>query len=160
MNKEYIYHTSPGRIDKIDKGEGRLFGSRLFFSYKPYSMGGDTLYRMEHKQGAFLEASELRWLEPEQEEKIKDIIEYVMALVSVDYDTALDLLSEKLSTSDLDGFEADYELTFQLQCLTCDAAAALGYVGAEITDEQGTAYIADMFGKELMLELVQDEVWN
>lgn len=150
------YHTSPHPITSVtDRG---LFGSCLFFSSDPYVMtasGTVYTYSVEVDENDIVDARSLPYEETEALE-LADIISQICAAADCDEDTAYELLSERMSAHDVDDIDIDSvdDLSFDLQRLAAEAAVLLGYCGVKLRDEQGSALLLDMLGRESELTLV------
>lgn len=140
-----LFHTSFGEIEKID--DSGLFGSFLFFSSDVYFTGGDTKYKMEISEDDIIAACTLFNHDNSTCAAVEAIVSEVEERFDIDWDTATDLLSERISGFDeIDGF--DGEDSWYMQHCTARIARALGFRGVCVTDEQGSAYMIDMKGRE------------
>ena len=146
-----LYHTSPGKIESINR-HGR-FGSFLFFSADVYTTtaGVACVYSIEVDEGDLIEASRL-FYQDGADTLLDPVVRQLMALAGVDADTAEGLLEESLSAHELD-VEDPAELSWDIQRLTAECARRLGYRGVIVEDEQGSAYMIDMLGREADLSL-------
>jgi len=136
-----LFHTSPEEITSIDK-HGR-FGEFLFFSSNVYVMtaGEHVVYRTEIDDNAIIAAGHLFY--HEDAEKLDDLVAKFCARFDVDTGTAEEIISDR---QQLDSCDSD-EL-WDAQVYTARAAKILGYRGVAVSDEQGTAYMIDMLGRE------------
>ncbi len=181
-----LFHTSPDLIEKIHD-DGRFGSSLFFSDKPYYmSQASKNLYKMKADKDKILDINDLRNLNEKEHEKIKPILEKIIETLQVDEDIALDLLSEKKDLNSFfskleDYINYDYdeddsedkeekkrlydflskqdlgELQWDMQGLSLMAANALGYEGAELTDEQGTSYLINMKGREKELRLMKNE---
>ncbi|OUI99542.1 AcrIF11 family anti-CRISPR ADP-ribosyltransferase [Acetobacter cibinongensis] len=145
-----LIHTSDEVIKKIHK-DG-TFDTFLFFSASKYLAGSVAsrkhyTYKIEIEEEEILEASRMFYLHEPKE--ISDIISTVMSRYGVDEDTACNLLDESESIYDVESEAEDLaEAAWEMQTYTAKAARSLGYRGVQVTDEQGAAWMIDMFGRE------------
>jgi hypothetical protein len=95
-----------------------------------------------------IEASEL-FMRASHMAPLQRILDYVVDLTGLDEDTAMDVLRDVVDVYDVVP-NADADLSWEMQRLTAEAGAALGYVAVEMSDEQGTVYFVD--GKRIALE--------
>lgn len=150
-----LYHTSPNAIEKIEKGKG-TFGSHLFFSSSPYYMteqNDPELYSSEFDEDDIIDARSMFY--QENWSQARKTIDEVMEKLNIDEQEAMDLLDESKNIFDMDlGLEGDdmAELAWWLQKMTAHAASEMGYKGVKVRDEQGTAYMIDMYGQEHKLK--------
>lgn len=127
-----LIHTSPTEIKEID-AHG-LFNDCLFFSSTEYHMSRASIFTYK------IEISENRIIEDCSLDDDETITQIVNAL-SIDRDTAQDLLNSKLTAGDITG---DYEDGWFIQAMQGQAAKNMGYLGCESEDEQGCVYIVPM----------------
>lgn len=151
-----LFHTSPTEIRKITN-DG-MFGSFLFFSGHVYTMTAAEalVYSVDIDDDSIIEARQIYYMSEEDLSKIQPIIDEIVKIAGVDEGTAFDLICERESVFGLDGIDSSDagELAWSIQHATARAARALGYRGVQVTDEQGTAYMIDMMGRET--ELVRE----
>jgi hypothetical protein len=140
-NKMELFHTSPGEISQINRF-GR-FGEFLFFSSSIYRMtaGEFVAYRLEVSDVDLIDAGSL-FYHPEAE-KLSPLVSEFCARFGVDTDTAEEIISER---AELDSCDADK--IWDAQTFTGRAAKLLGFRGVCVADEQGSAYMIDMLGRE------------
>ncbi len=137
-----IIHTSPTEITKINKNG--LFEDCLFFADDAYNMSAaDTIYTytLDVDSDEILDVRALYDVE---------IIAHISSVLNVDLDTAADLLTDRQNVFDVDR-NGDDSRWLQAQQGKC--AKKMGFVGTKIFDEQGTAYIVPMLGRENDLKL-------
>ena len=143
-----LYHTSPNEISKIN--EAGRFGSFLFFSGHVYAMaaGDFVTYSLDIDEDEIIEASQLFY--HEDAEKLRALVAELAALMDIDESTAEALIEESQSVYDLDGINMEdaADLSWDVQHFTARAARVLGFRGVAVSDEQGTAYLIDMLGRE------------
>jgi len=149
-----LYHTSPTEIATIT-ADG-TYGSCLCFASEPYVMtaaGSHVTYTIEIDDDSIVEASAFRIIDsPAVDAAVIEIAE----LVGCDENTALDLLSERISLCETEcSFSAESD--WAIQRIAGECAAALGYRGVELTDEQGALYLLDMLGREAELQAASDD---
>ncbi|WP_275289162.1 hypothetical protein [Halomonas elongata] len=148
-----LIHTSPSEITEINSF-GR-FGEFLFFSEDEYVMtaGEHVTYSTEIDEDDIIEASQLFY--HDDAEKLDGLVEQVMEMVGCDEDTAEELIAqnEDVHSIDCDIEPEDLaEASWDIQRIAGEAAVILGYRGVEMEDEQGTAYLINMKGREADLE--------
>ncbi|AJO79364.1 hypothetical protein [Pseudomonas sp. MRSN 12121] len=143
-----LFHTSPKEITSIDK-HGR-FGEFLFFSSDVYVMtaGDHVVYRAQIDDDAIIAANHLFY--HADAAKLDELVAKFCARFDVDTDTAEEIISER---QQLDTGDADDD--WDVQIYTARAAKILGYRAVAVSDEQGTAYMVDMLGRESDLSLMQ-----
>lgn len=137
-----MYHTSPVKIEKINKCG--IAGDCLFFSDSIYQMSSASIYVYEADFDC-IRASQLH-----DEEIIQEIAERF----SCDVELAESLLDGSESEWNQD-FDCDADMSWWLQGRRGECAVKMGYDGCEDEDEQGTVYIIPMFGRESELNLVE-----
>lgn len=154
-----LKHTSPSPIDKIHC-DG-LFDEFLFFSSRTYQMcaGKAIVYQVEIEENEIIEASHFFY--HDDAEKLQPLVEQVMAWNSCDEDMAAGLIDgtvdvyecyEELGYSDMSDVA---DLSFETQRYAGRAAKLLGYRAVAVRDEQGTAYMIDMTGREHEMTIVK-----
>lgn len=172
-----LYHTSTGKITKIEKGNTSfIFDDVLFFAYSPYYLGpssGKELYSMEVDDSELVYAYDL----PADAKAIKLITDrlYYGFDVELSEDEAFDILTTRGDDAwkdiicekkydddnDLMTYEEDSErladFSWKMQMIKAHAAQRAGYLGVLDIDEQGDVAIIPMFGKESRLVL---EEWE
>lgn len=150
-----LFHTSPTEINKVTD-DGR-FGSFLFFSAHVYAMtvGEVLVYSLDIDDDSIIEATQIYYTSEEDLPKIQPIIDEIAKAAVVDDDTAFALLCERENIFELDSVDScdAADLAWNIQHATARAAKALGYRGVAVSDEQGTAYMIDMLGREFDLVL-------
>lgn len=187
INEIELFHTSPNIIKDINDygrfGSSLFFSRRPYYM----SEQSKHLYKIKENEDKILDVSELRNLSENDSLKIKPFIEEIMGLLGVDEEKAIDLLSEDTDVHSMFNRLSNYmenrydddddedrkeerkrlydelssrdlgELSWDIQHLSFQAAQALGYEGAKLTDEQGTSYLINMKGREKELRLMKDE---
>lgn len=142
-----FFHTSTHGIDEIG-GLGR-FNEFLFFACEPYSMGcGDYItYKLELDENNIIESGSLFY--HKDADKLDGVVARFCNRFDVDTETAEEVISERqqLELTDPDDL-------WDIQIFTANAAKALGFRAVAVRDEQGTAYMIDMEGREDELEQV------
>ena len=147
-----IYHTSPTAISKPQKF-GR-FGEFIFFSVDVYAMtesANPVVYGIDEDILNIVEACSMAHIE-NFDVICADIINDAAAMFDVDFDTAHDILTERVSEWD---YDCDAEKSWDRQKLTAKAAKLIGFDGVQVEDEQGAAYmisIIDHFDKMRLLD--------
>ena len=146
-----LYHTSPEKIEKINKNRGPFSGA-LFFSDSPYYMStaSKNVYTVNVEDSDFIDLYDL----DNDAEIIEDIKHMFNALFDQDIndDDAYDYLVEDIDifSQDLDG-ELSSEFSWFLQGIQAKAAKKQGYLGVLSDDEQGAVWIINMINKEHLL---------
>lgn len=142
-----LTHTSPEKIESINKNG--MFGSGLFFSHNQYWMGhGDngSVYTIEIEESQIWDMNHFYYNATQEElAKIAGVIERVSKIYDCDSDQAFEYLLER---ENYDGEDDDGFKQLKIQALALDAALILGFRGVRLYDEQGTAFLIDMFGRE------------
>ena len=144
-----LFHTSPAAITEIN-AYGR-FGEFLFFSDDVYvtTAGEHVVYGINLEDSDIIEASQLFY--HEDVDKLTGLVEKVMGIVGCDEDTAEELIAQR---EDVHSIDCDIEpedladASWDIQAITAQAAKLLGFRGVEVQDEQGTAYMISMAGRE------------
>lgn len=148
-----LFHTSPAEITEISNS-GR-FGSFLFFSARVYHMtaGEAITYRAEINDDEIIEAGRLFYHDAE---KLAPLVAELATNLGIEEDVAEALIEESKSVYDLDSVEPEDagDISWDVQHFTARAARMLGYRGVAVSDEQGTAYLIDMLGREAELDRV------
>lgn len=149
-----LFHTSPAKIEKISKGR---FGEFLFFSSHIYTMtaGECITYKIEITESEVIEASKLFY--HADATALEPLVEKLAAQLDIDSDTAESLIDESSNIYDIESnvdAEDMADASWDIQRITAAAAKLLGYRGVQVTDEQGGAYMIDMTGHEIDLQLV------
>lgn len=136
-----LFHTSPSKIEKIDK-HGR-FGEFLFFSTNVYvtTARGYVVYSLDLDEDDVIEARSLFY--HEDAEKLDGLVAEFCERFDVDADTAEEIIAER---EQLDSCDCDDQL--DVQHFTARAAKILGFRAVRVTDEQGSAYMVDMLGRD------------
>lgn len=147
-----LTHTSPAEISSIN-AHGR-FGEFLFFALGEYVMsaGSHVTYTIELDDTAIIRAGAL--FHHDDAEKLAGLVEEVAARYGVDEDTAEALIDESKSIFDIDSSVEPEDLadaSWDIQHYTARAAKTLGFRAVAVSDEQGTAYLVDMLGREAEL---------
>jgi hypothetical protein len=151
-NKEHVMqltHTSPTEISSINT-RGR-FGEFLFFAASEYVMtaGSHIAYTIELGDADVIRAGRL--FHHEDAENLTGLVSEVAARYEIDEDDAEALLEESKSIFDIDSnVEAEdlADAAWDIQHYSARAAKLLGFRAVAVTDEQGTAYLVDMLGRE------------
>ncbi len=143
-----VFHTSPTEISKIT--EAGRFGSFLFFSGHVYHMtaGEALVYSLDIGEDEIIEAGQLFY--HDDAEKLAPLVTELAARMGIDEATAEALIEESQQVHDLDGIDMEdaADLSWDVQHFTARAARVLGFRGVAVSDEQGTAYLIDMLGRE------------
>lgn len=146
-----LYHTSPIKIETIS-ADGR-FEDVLFFAADPYyttAVTSPVLYAIDIPEDSTIEACRL-WYQDNAACADEIVADYA-DLWDVDIDTARDLIDETRDAYDVfDDTERACDVSWQTQVAAARCAVAMGYVGAEVRDEQGSAYAIPMSRKESTL---------
>lgn len=146
-----LFHTSPTEIKKIT-ALGR-FGEFLFFSGNEYVMsaGEHIAYRIELDDSHIINAGQIFY--HEDADKLDSLVAELAARLDIEEDEAEALIEESKSVYDLDNVEPEdaADLSWDVQLFTARAAKILGFRGAQVEDEQGSAYMIDMLGRETEL---------
>ena len=155
-----LYHCSPTVIDKIDPNSpnGEFMGTLFFASGYPYSPGlCDYVYKLTMTYDQIIH---IRNLEPTDDE-LQEIIRMVDAYCGFDklnadqaYELLTEVYSEDLFVAYMGGDECVGDLsdfTWWLQGQQARVARRMGYFGAESEDENGYVVMADMVGREHLL---------
>lgn len=154
-----VFHTSDVEIVEIKEQYG-LFNEFLFFSWQPYSMSSvcsKIIYKMEIDKDSLISAGSLFY--DDDYEKLDGLVEEFCEEFGVEKETAEYIISEAGSVYEFDNIDtSDGSAAWKAQLYTARAAKILGYRGVIVTDEQGTAYMIDMLGKES--DLIADGVLN
>jgi len=148
-----LFHTSATEIKSVSNS-GR-FGSFLFFSASEYVMtaGEYVTYSIEISENDIIEASQLFYSENARE--LDALVDQVATRFDVDSDTAAELIDESVSIYDIESnvdAEDLAEASWDIQKYTARAAKLLGYRAVSVRDEQGSAYMIDMLGREADLQ--------
>lgn len=150
-----LFHTASAPITEIN--ESGRFGSFLFFSGNEYVMtaGEHIAYSIEIDDADIIEAGQLFY--HEDAAKLELLVARVAAMAGCDDDTAEALIEQRTDVCAID-CNADPcdlgELSWDIQAITAQAAALLGFRAVSMLDEQGTAYMINMKGRESELETV------
>lgn len=144
-----LTHTSPVEITSIDN-LGR-YGEFLFFSANEYVMtaGARITYTIELDDAEIIRAAAL--FHHDDAEKLADLVAEVAARFDIEEDTAEALIEESESIFDIESNVEPEDLAdaaWDMQHYTARAAKLLGYRAVAVSDEQGTAYLVDMLGRE------------
>ena len=138
-----LIHTSPIEIKEINtKG---LFNDCLFFANEEYGMSDyKFVYSIEIDESKIIEVNELY---------NEGIIDDIMNALDVDEDAAERMLDGRDSAFD---HGKDGEDDWWIQAKQGECAKLMGYEVCEALDEQGTAWIVPMMGRENDLKLVRE----
>lgn len=144
-----LIHTSPTEISQI-RTSGR-FGSFLFFSSREYVMtaGAHIAYSIEIDAADVIRAGALFYHEAAA--TLDVLVAEIAARYEVGEETAEALIDESASIYDVDSnvdAEDLADAAWDIQHATACAGKLLGFRAVEVTDEQGTAYLVDMLGRE------------
>lgn len=144
-----LIHTSPSEIKEIN--ELGLFGEFLFFSNNEYVMtaGEHVVYSIDIDEDELIEASQLFY--HEDAEKLEALVSELADDLGVSNEDAEALIEGSASILDVDSNVEDEDMgdaDYSIQHFTARAAQMLGYRGVEVEDEQGTAYMIAMMGRE------------
>ena len=144
-----LTHTSPAEITKIDTN-GR-YGEFLFFSAGEYVMtaGSHIAYTIELDEAEVIRAGALFY--HDDAEKLSGLVAEVAGRFDIDENIAEALIEESKSIYDIDSnvdAEDMGEASWDIQHYTARAAKLLGFRAVAVSDEQGTAYLVDMLGRE------------
>ena len=139
-----LFHTSPAEITSINT-IGR-FDEFLFFSSSIYEMSAcaTIAYKIELDDSEVIGARELFY--HNDAAKLDALVAKFAERFGVDTDTAEEIIGER---EQLDSDDSDD--LWDVQLYTAQAAKILGYRAVEVSDEQGTAYMIDMLGREAEL---------
>jgi len=148
-----LYHTSPKKIESIYPSE--WFGRNLFFASQPYYMSNASkeIYKIKIYQLETIESSDL-FNHKEScnlEELVKEFAEEIEESTGIEYDLEIirGLIDGSECAHDIIEYDCDYayekvsSISFRQQYFACECAKVLGYIGVELRDEQGTAYLID-----------------
>ena len=148
-----LYHTSPEKIEKINKHRGPFSGA-LFFSDTPYFMSSASklVYTVNVDDSDFLDLDDL-----DDDLEILEDIKHMYSVLfddEIDTDDAYDYLVEDSNIFD-QGFDGELasEFSWFLQGIQAKAAKNQGYLGVKSQDEQGTVWIINMIDREHLLSL-------
>ena len=101
-----------------------------------------------------IEASQLFY--HEDAELLDEIVVELAARYDIDIDTAESLIDESINIYDIECNVEDEELgeaSWDIQGISARAAKLLGFRGVRVIDEQGSAYMIDMTGRESELKI-------
>lgn len=146
-----LIHTSPSEIKEV-RAHGR-FDSFLFFSSHEYSMsvGQHVAYSIEIDEDQVIEASRLFY--HDDAEKLQALVEDLASRYNIDAEEAESLIEGKASAHDIiDDADEAAEASWDSQLYAARAATLLGFRGVAVDDEQGTAQMIDMLGREAELK--------
>ena len=141
-----LFHTSPEAT--ITPSKSGRFDEFLFFSSSIYVMtaGEHHVFTAEVDESDIIEAGSL-WYQ-ENWEAARPFIAELMNRLSIEEVDAMVLLDESISIYDMD-FDVEPEdladESWNIQRLTAKCAKALGFIGVQVEDEQGAAYMIDAF---------------
>lgn len=143
-----LFHTSPAKIDKITTS-GR-FGEFLFFANDVYSMtaASPVVYRLDLADDEVIEAGRLFW--HDDAERLQPLVVELAQRLGVSEEDAEALIEESKSAHDIDSIEPEdaADASWDVQMFTARAAKALGFRAVQVQDEQGSAWMVDMLGRE------------
>lgn len=151
-----LFHTSPRKIEKINNN-GR-FGSFLFFAAAPYVMTASEhvfTYKITIEKNQIIRANMLFY--DENAALANNIVKSLADRLGINESLAESLIDESKNIfSVYEECESILpedlaEISWDIQYLTAQTAAALGYKGVAVTDEQGTAWMIDATTSKLML---------
>ena len=168
-----LIHTSPAKIEKIEKDYGTgIFEDVLFFSRNGYvHTGAETVfeYHVEVEEDEIISAYNLDNYEDEKE--YKDAIKELSESYSfVDEENAGQLICDEVKAQDLLDEEAAFcinqsgrnvgeelgNLDWTVQKIQAQLALAFGYRFAESRDENGHVWMGAMYGRETELVLFEE----
>ncbi len=146
-----LFHTSPTEIKEINTS-GR-FGEFIFFSTNIYTTtaGEAVTYSIEIDEDCIIEAGRIFY--HEESEKLNSLVSELAEEIGCDEETAESLIEESADIFDIAdnlGIEAEdiADAAWNIQHYTARAAQILGFRGVAVRDEQGTAFLIAMAGKE------------
>lgn len=144
-----LTHTSPVAITSIT-AHGR-FGEFLFFSENEYVMtaGDHVTYTIDLDESEIIAASQIFY--HENAASLSALVAEVANQFEIDEDAAESLIDESASIYDIDSnvdAEDLADASWDIQRYTARAAKELGFRAVSVTDEQGSAYMIDMMGRE------------
>lgn len=147
-----LIHTSPAEITSIT-AHGR-FGEFLFFSENEYLMtaGEHVTYTIDLDESEVIEAGEIFY--HENASSLSALVAKVAEQFDIDEDTAESLIDESASIYEIESnvdAEDLADASWDIQRYTARAAKELGFRAVLVTDEQGSAYMIDMMGREAEL---------
>ena len=136
-----LFHPSPEQITTITD-DGRFYGF-LFFATRPYVMtaGSYVTYEIDLDDNDVINARSLFY--HEEAGKLDGLVAEFCRRFGVDEDTAEDIIAEREQLDSDDGADQ-----FEVQAFTARAARLLGFRAVLVSDEQGSAYMVDMLGRE------------
>ena len=151
-----LFHTSPAKINKIN-GNGR-FGEFLFFAPDVYVMtAGEFLtYRLELDDDGIIDAGSIFY--QYNAEILAPLVAKIAQRYGVDDDVAESLLDESKNIFNVECNVEPEDLadaSWDIQKTTAQAAKLLGFRGVKVSDEQGSAYMIDMAGRESELQIAE-----
>ena len=133
-----LYHTSPTKIEKINKFG--LFDDCLFFSSNIYSTGDvNFIYSIEVQESDIVNVSQLY---------SENIINHIVNNLECSEEEAEKLLIGEIETHDIMDYEEAGESGWFIQAQQGACAKEMGFKACELIDEQGTVYIIPMFSRE------------
>ena len=144
-----LFHTSPIEIEKIN--ESGMFGSFLFFSAKEYVMtaGQKHSYTIDVDDENIIAAESLYY--HEKSTLLDDITSEFAERWGISVDDAEEVIAQRTSIHDIESNIAAEDLagaSWDSQYTAAKAARLLGFRCVSMDDEQGRAYLVDMFGRE------------
>ena len=148
-----LFHTSPSKIEKITVGR---FGESLFFSGHEYAMtaGEFVTYKIDINENEIIDASQLFY--HDDAALLGSLVSELAARYEIDADTAESLIDESANIYEIEcSIDAEdlADASWDIQSITARAAKMLGYRGVKVADEQGSAYMIDMTGRESELHI-------
>ncbi len=150
-NSILVYHTSPNEIESIE--ERGVFGGGLFFGNEIYAINEyHYIYAMLINENDIISASNLF---DEENELLDNLLEEFVVnelreeASEENLALAEDLITERESGLNLECWDADFGWTIQRYALR--AANINGFQTVALEDEQGTAYLTNMLGREAEL---------
>lgn len=156
-----LIHTSPAKIEKIEKTYGNgIFEDVLFFSTTPYSISQASKeyeYHVECEENEIIRARELG--EYYESDEFKAAQKYLVRRYDfLDDNDAYDLICAYTNSYDYNGDgEECGNLGWTVQRVQAQLARSFGFRFCQSRDEQGTVYAGAMFGRENELELFEGD---
>ena len=179
LGTQTLFHCSPTVIDKIDPSptSGEFMGTLFFASDEPYSPGlCDYVYKLTMDYDQIIHIRNLEPTDDELQETIR-MVDVYCGFDKLNADQAHDVLTKVYGKSLLvdylggeeyfynrdDGYGCVGEFGWWLQGQQARVAKRMGYFGAESIDENGYVVMADMVGREYLLNdymSVEDEDYD
>lgn len=148
-----LFHTSPEAV--INPKTTGLFDEFIFFSGSIYTMtaGEYHVFSTEVDEGKIISASSL-WYQDNYEDAHQYVDELCDTL-EIDEDDSMSLLDESKTIFDLE-LDIDSEdiadVIWNIQRLTAKCAKSMGFIGVQVEDEQGAAWMIDATAIEIVAE--------